>query len=144
MRTTQKFPHLHAEVDAHERAMIAPVRSKYLDVDPTTAPVCTVRLTGHEPSYRTTLADARIPVSDERFFAFGLAGIDWQCKHHAHALDRFGNARCSACDVPLWCASWVADGVFGEGTVEWADAEADRLRVRIETRIRMQRVTVGR
>lgn len=143
MTTTRKFPHLHAEVDTHERAMIAPVVRKYDDVDIQTAHVRPVRLVGNEPSYRTTLAQAGIAVDDDRYFAFGLKHVDLGCAHNAENITRFGYARCAGCNGHLWCAGWVAEGVFGDGTVEWANESAGRLRDRLAVQRTMQRVTVG-
>lgn len=60
--------------------------------------------------------------------------------HHVTDLTRFGDGICHSCGLTLWSPSWVAAGVFGEGTGEyvaerirsWADmANHDHLRLSV-------------
>lgn len=110
--------------DDREVALPERTPAKYDDV---MFPECEVRLAsvymGVE-HYRTTLLEAGYVV-DERCFALGLLPEDLDCEHEVtESPDRFGAVRCSRCTGWLWSAAWVAEGVMGEETIEYAYRKA--------------------
>lgn len=117
--------------DHAERAHLVPVPAppKYPEVR---YDRCDIRVAGRTTVtrfYRTPLGEAR--VTDRRVFAFGIDPDDVMCAHRVDCPDRFGYAQCDWCEAHLFCATWVADGVFGDGTVEYANGKARALVARL-------------
>lgn len=77
--------------------------------------------------YRTTLGQLETTLADDRTFGLGLEGVDADCEHIV-VTDRFGYGRCQTCEGHLWCAAWVADGLYGlaepDGTLDYANTTA--------------------
>ena len=57
----------------------------------------------------------------------------WQFshKHHFTDLTRFGDAACHGCGARAWAAEWVADGIYGEGTERWIQAQINLRRAEL-------------
>lgn len=116
--------------DALERPMPARQPAKYEDVSFIDCDVRLARVSQVDAHYRTTLGDLGVFV-DDRFYALGVEGEDVDCVHHATRLDRFGYARCAKCHGHLFCAQWIADGLYREDTERWAIAQAQEMESRL-------------
>lgn len=135
MSRTKKFRH----DDTLERPMPEYVPPKYRDVDTHTCEVRVVGVAQTAEHYRVTLAQAGAGWLDDRYFGLGIESDDLDCAHVvSESPDRFGYARCSSCEARLWCAHWVAEGLFdgvdGDmpgATLDWTVERLDSITARL-------------
>ena len=103
--------------DAEERPMPERKPVPYGDVVYDNCPVRQTTVAHVDPHYRTTIKGYLV---HEQVYSLGLYPDDYACEHRITGLDRFGYGRCFLCHGHFWSMRWVADGVFGDSTLEWA------------------------
>lgn len=74
--------------------------------------------------YRTTLKSA----AEAPVYITLVTDDHWVCNHpSAVSLTRFGEATCHGCGAQMFSLRWLAEGVFGPGTVEFGANEVKRM-----------------